>query len=324
VLIGCAVVFTLALGFNQIFIDKVDAGSLRCNWTMSCIDLVGASCSDTLACHCRGDAIFANCYVGHAFGRGEGPSEMRIIKRINVDKKSIFLYEAGKCAWFSHEGTFERELKFAVKGAFRVSSVGGNNFLCLSNSKSVGKRFTPFDLSLYNYSDKEGIQFKKLVYYYEVPNLSKFGSKYDYRVLENTVKYCIYDEKIFIADSYRGFLVEAFDNQREKITQFKIPSKKKEVTEEYIKRRIALLKTSPQWEQAQIMYNFVFPEFFPAFSHFNVDEGKLYFLTFNLKNDDREVIITDLKGNLQKRAFVPLVENRMQKKFQPQMGNSTT
>jgi hypothetical protein len=64
-----------------------------------------------------------------------------------------------------------------------------------------------------------------------------------------------------------------------------------------------------------IRYNFYFPEYFPGFYRFAVDKGKVYFLTYNRKGDQRELIVTDFNGKVLKQSYVPWVENEVYTNF---------
>ncbi len=50
---------------------------------------------------------------------------------------------------------------------------------------------------------------------------------------------------------------------------------------------------------------FVFPDTYPAFKNFHINNGKLYVFTFKKRGDRSEVIVMDSKGNILKTVFLP-------------------
>jgi hypothetical protein len=251
-------------------------------------------------------------YQGLISRRGEGPGEIRITPFLTVSPGYIFLYSLGKGIFFSRDGKLIREFRIPQVGTHSVAPLG-EDFVCKKWEKNKRNGGNYYDLSIYSYTGEEKLKFKKMLYYFDAPPRKRSGGKWDYDVVKEYNDYIIYDNKVFVGDSTKGLFIAVFDNQGNEINQIKLDTEKIKVTDQYKNKLSNMIKKDPLWRShGEGMYNLVFPEYFPAFYRFSVDNGKVYFLTYKLKDDNqREVIITDLKGNLLKRSHVPWIENEL-------------
>jgi hypothetical protein len=241
--------------------------------------------------------------------QGQGPGECEYIPSFRVGPDYIFLYSLGKGILFSRDGNLKRELRIPRKGTESVAPLG-EDFVCQTWGKSKRDDHNYYDISIYSYNDEQGLEYKKILYYFDLPPNKRRGGKWDYHIFRENNDYVIYDNKVFVGDSTRGIFVEVFDNQGNKINQIKLDVNEIKLTAEYKKHLMNILKQNPEWDMATSIYNIVLPDYFPAFYRFSVDNGKVYFLTHKLKSDNqREVIITNLKGNLLKRTYVPWIKD---------------
>jgi hypothetical protein len=247
--------------------------------------------------------------------RGEGPGECKIGPIISVGSDYIFLYSMGKGILFSGNGKLISEIK-APSIKTSIMSPVGKNFVCLIHDENKRNKRYYYDFSIYTPTNKQELTFKNIMYYYDYPPRKKRGGKWDYDVIKEYVDYLIYDNKVFIGDSTRGLFVEVFDRNGNKINRIKLDTEKVKVTEEYKNKLSNLIEKDPLWRSyGKSLYNLVFPLYCPAFYRFSVDNGKIYFLTYLLKDEKREVIIADLKGNLLKRTYVPWIEDGMRNNY---------
>jgi hypothetical protein len=110
--------------------------------------------------------------------------------------------------------------------------------------------------------------------------------------------------------------VAVFDSKGKEINRVNLLEVDKiKMTEQYKKELMERAKRQPSYKMIESMYNIIFPEYFPGFYRFAVDNGKVYFLTYLRKDDKREMIIADLKSKKFKRTFVPWVENGVHTNF---------
>jgi hypothetical protein len=185
----------------------------------------------------------------------------------------------------------------------------GENFI-FSTTTGSDKEGYKSDISIYSYSRETDLKFIKSIYTSKwEPGIFTSG-KLDYPLIRGSVNYLVYDDKIFLADSNRGIYAEIFSKTGDKIGKIDLRQfAPQEVTEQFKKEFMELAKASPYYESSLDWYNFYFPKYYPGFDRFAVDKGKLYFLTYNRKGDQRKLIITDWKGAVLKQTYVPWVFN---------------
>jgi len=246
-------------------------------------------------------------YVKQLCRKGEGPQELSAFPVLTLTPDCLFIYDLiGKAMYFSRNGDYLREFR---TGLFKRLSAVGSNFLGIKVVAGQQKGNTAYEYSIYSYENKE-MKYKKLIYYYEWPPQKRRGDKTDYEVIHDDIFHIVYDNKVFIADSKRGMFVDIFDSngndyRRIRLNQFE----KVKVTEEFKNSFFGYVNSNASYATANSMYNYVFPEYYPAFYRFAVDKNKLYFLTYIKKDNKREVIIADWKGKFLKKAYVTWIQN---------------
>jgi len=128
-------------------------------------------------------------------------------------------------------------------------------------------------------------------------------SKQDRKMIYDYFECGVYGDRVYIADSEKGFFIEIFDSMGKKLYEINKPYTKKKVTGEFKKRIMNLEKAHPKWETNRKRYNYIFPEYFPAFRNVFIVEEKIYVETYETRGNEKEIIIMDLKGNTLKRIF---------------------
>jgi hypothetical protein len=245
-------------------------------------------------------------YLKQISRKGEGPGECNNVPRFTLGPDYIFLYSLGKCLFFSRDGEYLREFKIPRRGTTFFTPVGENFIFDKVNFK---KKKHSTEASIYTYSKDKELKEKKLIYCYERPlEVIWKGNKRPYRPIEDYCRFVVYDNKVFIGDTTRGLFVEIYDSNGNKISQVKLNSEKRRVPEQYKKEHVGKIKKSGKWELFQSMFYFDFPEYFPSFFHYFVDNGKVYFLTSEKKDGKRKVVVADWQGNLIKHTYVPWID----------------
>jgi hypothetical protein len=251
-------------------------------------------------------------YLRQVSGKGEAPGETLRVPLTTAYPDYIFLYSFGKGLYFSKDGKYIKEFRVIKRGNDLLPI--GENFLFTVFKGDDKSRCQ--DSSIYSYSKETDLKFIKNIYIEKLPPITYTGSKMDHCLIRGFVDYTVYDDKIFLGDSTKGLYMEIFDkygNRTGKINfnQFE----KLKVTGQYKKDFMERAKISPDYNMATTMYNIYFPEYYPGFYRFEVDKGKVYFLTYNKKGDRREMVIADWTGKLLKQAYVPWVDNDVYKNF---------
>ncbi|MGE5343133.1 MAG: hypothetical protein ACM3SY_16790 [Candidatus Omnitrophota bacterium] len=150
-----------------------------------------------------------------------------------------------------------------------------------------------------------------MIYYLESPpSKPGKGGKEDYCLFNNNVSdFTVYDNKIFIWETTSGgCCVFIFDSNGNELNRIKLNLENQKISQAFKDKYIEYWKTfSKAWEYLNARCNVFFPEYFPYFQKIEVNKGKIYIYTYNFKGNEREVIITDLKGKVLKKIFVPLM-----------------
>jgi hypothetical protein len=248
-------------------------------------------------------------YIKQITRKGEGPGECRTVPKVTPYRDYIAIYTRRKCMFFSRNGDYEREFRTKIRGIITISPLNEIFVVYKHGMNSKNDNYYR-DISLYTFADDKDFKFKKVIYYLEKPPEIIRGGKKDYTVLNDYLGFVVQNDKIFVGDSSRGLFVAVFDSNGKEINRINLLEVDKiKVTERYKKEFMERAKRQPSYNIIKNMYNIIFPEYFPGFYRFAVDNGKVYFLTYLRKDDKREMIIVDLKSKIFQRTFVPWVEN---------------
>ncbi|MCK4766523.1 MAG: hypothetical protein KAW12_30290 [Candidatus Aminicenantes bacterium] len=253
-------------------------------------------------------------YTKQVSQKGEGPGEFRHTPFFAVYPDDFFVYTGGKCMYFSRKGDYKKEFKINSMGVKMISPLGKNFVVNRRGvNQKTGYHFSKF--ILYTYTEEKGIEYKGLLYYIE-PRKVTNRKKPDYPVISPWFYFIVHEDKVFIGDPSRGLFVQVFDSEGSEIgtiQNLEVPRRK--ITAQYKKKHMDKMKKSRHFNTVNNMYNIVFPEYFPDFYRFGVNNGKIYFLTYNQKDDLREIYITDFTGKMLKKTYVPFVENDVHMHF---------
>jgi len=243
-------------------------------------------------------------YIKQVSRYGSGPGETPGIPQVIIYPDYLYLYRYGKCMFFSLNGDYLKEFRVPNPNLILFAPIG-KNFIV---EKSImAAKSHDLDLSICSYKEKEGIKHKKVVYVLNVPDLRTINKKVELMAFSDYWRYIIFDNKVFLADSTRGIFAEIYDSEGNRINQIRLNNEKLIIPEE---RKEALKKeydSNPENKAYENIYFLGFPEYYPAFHNFFVGKDKLYFVTYKTQGNKREIIVTDWKGKLLKKAYVPVI-----------------
>jgi hypothetical protein len=240
------------------------------------------------------------------FGKqGEGPGEMLttplISNNISVYPDYLFADGINKIIYYTYDGKMIRE-KRKNPQLIRLYPVGKNlvGARLVTEEKRV---FTAVILVDENLNEKK-----------ELYREQAFISQANLNPVEDSIHFVVYDDKIFIEESRKGFVIEIFDANGNKLSTIE----KKEIkpitfTESHKKAIIEdiksdpLMKLSGGWEEAKKRINIKYPDTFPVIKDILVANNKIYIQTFKQKDKKVEYIILDIKGKILKSRFLPKV-----------------
>jgi hypothetical protein len=114
---------------------------------------------------------------------------------------------------------------------------------------------------------------------YDGPFTWKAGEPVSYRI------HIVYYEKmIFISDNQKGFYIEVFNSKGE---------------------HLYTINKNEEIDRIPIEGNEQY--FHPLLHHFQISDNKIYAITNKKIDNKNEIIILDLKGNILKRVFLPML-----------------
>lgn len=232
------------------------------------------------------------------FGKeGEGPGEFNFRVNLEVFPGKLVVTTFKKMIIFSHDGTVIKEYKISPE-ILRMYPVK-SNFVGSSFEKKVQK------INIYD----KNIKILKTIYEGSIGSVSYFesGKKNDIIMVKDYVASHVYKDKIYIFDTERGFFVSVLNSSGKILYEINKEYKSLKVTEEYKNMRMRIEQAEPNWEKKKKMFNYLFPEYFPAFRIVRISEDKIYFITYKNINKRYETIVTDLKGNVLRKIFIPVV-----------------
>jgi hypothetical protein len=235
------------------------------------------------------------------FGKaGEGPGELRIVPNFTVGvtphSDYIFAESIDKVVFYSKEGKLIREIRKFARSA-KVLPVG-KNFVgktrVVDKDNNVTSVLCIFD---------ENMGKKKELFSQRFPQR---GINLD--AIPDSLNFWVDDDKIFVEESPKGFVIEVFDSEGNKLYQIAKKYNKVKVTEKDKEETFNRMKEDPLvklqgWENIKRIIKFHFPDTFPAVRDVLVTGKKIYVRTFNKKDGKDEFVVMDLKGNILKKMY---------------------
>ncbi len=257
------------------------------------------------------------CRLKRKFGRkGDGPGELKVVPSwvngITVFPGSVYVESVDKIVEFSRDGNLKKERKKPVESA-KFTPVG-NNFVGKKVKRDLSNRTMLITIVLYN-SDLEEI---KELYRQKFPQQpARRGGKIE--LFSDFLDFQVTDDKIFIEESPKGFVIEVFDGDGNRLYQIEKKHRKINVTRAHQRDAIMGLKEDPtikrrlkqfgNWENLTRAMQFTFPHYMPPIRHLDISDKKLYVQTFNVVNKKVEHIVMDLKGKFLGKFYLPELPN---------------
>jgi hypothetical protein len=134
-------------------------------------------------------------------------------------------------------------------------------------------------------------------------------------MVSDFINFRICNEKLFVEESPRGFLIEVFDESGNRLFEIKQNHETIPVTEKHRQRLTEDLKEDPWvkpqiqalggWEEIKKIMKLEFPEHFPAIQNLDISDGKLLVQTYRKKQGKEEYVIMDLSGKVEKKVYIP-------------------
>ncbi len=235
--------------------------------------------------------------------KGEGPGEVKETPLVYPLPDSFMLFAWGKLLWFSKDGELLKEKK--IKNEFIVVKPVKENLVASQEFYDPQGQIST--LKYYRLNSKTEIIKDIYTRPNRDTNKSSAGGVFnEFKMITHYLDMCTYDDKIFIADTQKGFFIDVFDYKGNHLYSINKKFEKVKVGEDFKEKIIAELKASRLsriWPRIKNVVTFY--EYFPPIRSFFVADGKIYVTTFKEKDGKHELIVLDLKGNILKRVFLP-------------------
>jgi hypothetical protein len=135
------------------------------------------------------------------------------------------------------------------------------------------------------------------------PGSSQPAGKSDKLLIRDYGDYRVYEDRIYVVDSRRGFSISVFDENGDLLREIKHPADKVRVPRSFVDEVVKEWKASEDWQTEYSHVNPVVPEYFPALLDFKIDKGRIYALTAAQRDGLYEIIVLDLEGKILGREF---------------------
>jgi hypothetical protein len=232
-----------------------------------------------------------------SFGRsGEGPKEFKFIRTFKAYPDFVFVDAGDKIVYFSKKGEFIKEIKPPILGYYLPIKDG---FI----SRTTPQQEVKYTINI-NYILIDS-NFKKTKKVYSTNIKTIAPTRWELLLIPDTAKCEVYNDRIYIGDTTRGFFFSVFDSKGKKLFEIKLPYKKILITE---REKHAYYERLKSWHGNRVhQVRLLFPDYFPAYNDFMISDDKIYVLrhvTDPLKAKNQEVYVLGIDGKLLKKANI--------------------
>ncbi|MGD2088880.1 MAG: hypothetical protein PVH61_22060 [Candidatus Aminicenantes bacterium] len=241
------------------------------------------------------------------FGKeGEGPGELKINPigapmAVDPANGKVYITSLGKLSVFSKTGEYIKEYKVSANDNFYAF---GSKFVCLSTAP---KDKNAQEIVLALFLADENLKKDKLIYKSDF----EVGANFNWDFPISPFYPDADGDKLFVIAGVRGFAIDVFDQNGEKLYSIERDYKRIKIPSSYKDKTLKWFRKTPNYRE---LYEFFkarisFKDYYPPIYLMFADNGLLYVLTNKLDKDQRECIVTDHKGNEKKRIYLPVPEN---------------
>jgi len=234
--------------------------------------------------------------------RGEGPQEFMTgtgvaMMWLEMQPDDLFIHTMNKISYFSKQGTFIKEKKINMAYAPALKPIE-NRFVGVGFPSEKGIRY--WTINIYN----SNLEIIKEIYRYE----RAFYPDRDINLLGiKRADFCVYDKKIFVADTEKTGTIHVFDLNGSQLYEIKPDYEKVEITREVEKRlreNFSAGNTREFYEAYK--HQIKFPEYFPPMRFMVAADGKLYIMTYKTTDDKTRFLIYTTPGKFLEKVFLPV------------------
>lgn len=262
----------------------------------------------------QGSEVFTfslpNLKLLRKFGKkGEGPGEVPVnpfyLNKVTAYPNYVMIEGINKIVFFTRLGVFKNEI-IKTSTAYIRSIPFGDNFVVNkikidANSKTLYNSIFLFDS-----------KFKEIKELFSQEHFQQPGGKgFRLNPILDLPTMDVYNNKLYVEDSSRGFIIEIFNLSGNKINIIRKPYEKMSISAEFRKRTLgfiqndSIIKAQGGWDAIKDKLSVDFPSEFPPIQEMNISGNRIYIQTYKEKSNNIEYIIMDLSGNILKRVYLP-------------------
>lgn len=248
------------------------------------------------------------------FGKaGDGKGEIRVpmegANTIRLASRGVLVESHRKLLLFSREGKL---LKENYKSPYRTQYTPvGKNFAA---KKYIFDRENNIQYMAVTLFDAQFKEIKELHREKWFQQYTRTG--FQIQLFSDYLNFEVYKDRIYIERSPRGFRIDVYDADGNKLYHIKrsharlivTDADKEEALKALRKDRKAelMIKMLGSWEKVKEKMAVVFPVYKPPIRNFQLNNGKIYVRTFKEQNNSDQYIIMDLKGKAPRTVFLPI------------------
>lgn len=231
---------------------------------------------------------------------GEGPREFRQFAGVFIRGDDLVVCDLGKALIYTKDGKYKKEIK-ARTFIWRELMPVGNKFIGKGRFNEDNIEYIA--LNLYD----AALNHEKQVLKYPFWGADSPGEKNNIVDFRN-IQYIPYNGNIFVKPEQNAFVIDVYDTSGKRLYRIQRDYQKVRVTDADIKRYHDYFRTYSKVRRnyERMKKTLGFHPVFPAIRTFTIADGKLYVVTYKMREGDSEVLVLDLKGKLLKTVFLPL------------------
>jgi hypothetical protein len=210
--------------------------------------------------------------------KGQGPGDFQSIRELRITSSgelSFYDYGNVKYMFLTPDGTFKEERKVTSNTFIHwIMFLDNGNFLMRERQNEPEKGIRKFHYALLdkNFNKIGDLQpsFQMEIPYYQTDKFS---------LLPYTMSDEITMDKIFVSSNMREDLeIEVYNFQGELLKKIRKESERLKISKKYKEETLKRWEKAPAWEEYSIKDKYYFPDYFPPFKMFWVDNDERIFV----------------------------------------------
>jgi hypothetical protein len=246
----------------------------------------------------RSDSALKEVIGGH----GGGPGEFQHLSSVFIHEDNIYAGTYPRLSIFSKNGKLRKNIKGPTDAysflPFGDCYVGRKDKYQRRNKRTIRVVFPLYDSRLNKIRDIFETEVRKSSYYTQPKRETLWARPH--------VKPVAYKDKLFIGSPEKRFFFAVFNQKGDKIHEIDRPFQKIKITpqrqQQYIDD-IVKRATTAWWQAIKRRTTITFPDYFPAYADFFIENDNLYVFTYPI-GPNFDLLTLDLNGNLKsKQSF---------------------